>query len=66
MKAAVKVVTSETTSYRNVIPKAMSALVKKRQKDLWSRNTDDELGQRHALVQNRWTSLQLLHQLMGL
>lgn len=51
VKEAVKVVTSEATPYRNVIPKAMSALVKKRQKDLWSRNTDDELGRRHALVQ---------------
>lgn len=51
VKEAVKVVTSEATPYRNVIPKAMSALVKKRQKDLWSRNTDDELGQRHNLVQ---------------
>ncbi|MRJ48536.1 SDR family NAD(P)-dependent oxidoreductase [Aerococcaceae bacterium DSM 109652] len=51
LKAAVKVVTSEATSYRNVIPKAMAALIKKRQKDLWSRKTDDELGQRHDLVQ---------------
>lgn len=51
VKAAVKVVTSEATSYRNVIPKAMAALIKKRQKDLWSRKTDDELGQRHDLVQ---------------
>lgn len=51
IKAAVKIVTIDPTPYRNVIPKAMATLVKKRQKDLWNRNTDDELGQRHDLVQ---------------
>ena len=51
VKEALKVVTSEATAYRNIIPKAMAAMVKKRQKELWDRETDDELGQRHGLVQ---------------
>lgn len=51
VKEALKVVTGETTDYRNVIPKAMSAMVKKRQKELWDRKTDDELGERHPIVQ---------------
>lgn len=51
VKESLKVVTSEATAYRNIIPKAMAAMVKKRQKELWDRETDDELGQRHGLVQ---------------
>lgn len=51
VKEALKVVTSEATPYRNIIPTAMSAMIKKRQKELWDRKTDDELGQRHELVQ---------------
>lgn len=51
VKEALKVVTSEATAYRNIIPKAMAAMVKKRQKELWDRETDDERGQRHGLVQ---------------
>lgn len=51
VKESIKILTSDSMMYRNVIPKAMAAMVKKRQKELWDRKTDDELGERHALVQ---------------
>lgn len=51
IKEAIKILTGETTDYRNVIPKAMVPLVKKRQKELWDRKCDDHLGERNELVQ---------------
>lgn len=51
IKDAIKVMTGETNDYRNVIPKAMVPLVKKRQKELWDSKYDENLGERHELVQ---------------
>lgn len=51
IKEAIKVVTGETNDYRNVIPKAMESIVKKRQKELWDKKTDENLGERHEMVQ---------------
>lgn len=51
IKPTIKVLTGEKKDYRTVIPKAMVALVKKRQEELWNRKTDDELGQRHDLIE---------------
>lgn len=51
IKPTIKVLTGEKKDYRTVIPKAMVALVKKRQDELWNRKTDDELGHRHDLIE---------------
>ena len=51
IKEAIKVMTGETNDYRNVIPKAMGSMIKKRQKELWDKKTDENLGERHELVQ---------------
>lgn len=51
IKEGIKVLTGETNDYRNVVPKAMSAMIKKRQKELWDKKSDENLGERHELVQ---------------
>lgn len=51
IKEAIKVLTGETTDYRNVVPKAMVPMVKKRQKELWDKKYDENLGERNELVQ---------------
>ncbi|ALV22535.1 MULTISPECIES: SDR family oxidoreductase [Carnobacterium] len=51
IKEGIKVITGETNDYRNVVPKAMSAMIKKRQKELWDKKSDENLGERHELVQ---------------
>lgn len=51
IKESVKILTGKNTDYRNVIPAAMTALVKQRQKELWSRKSNQDLGERHELVQ---------------
>lgn len=51
IKPTIKVLTGEKKDYRTVLPKAMVALVKKRQDELWNRKTDDELGHRHDLIE---------------
>lgn len=51
IKASIKVLTGDENNYRNVIPKAMVSMIKKRQKELWDRKTDESLGERHELVQ---------------
>lgn len=51
VKEAIKVLTSKTMKHRNVIPKAMEAIVKKSQKELWDRKADENLGKRHKQIQ---------------
>ncbi|MBM6615015.1 SDR family oxidoreductase [Desemzia sp. RIT804] len=51
IKESIKVLTGETNDYRNVVPKAMVPMVKKRQKELWDKKYDENLGERHELVQ---------------
>lgn len=51
IQEAVKVLTGQSQNYRNVIPAAMASMVKKRQKELWSRQSNQDLGERHELVQ---------------
>ncbi|HSK69560.1 MAG TPA: SDR family oxidoreductase [Candidatus Limnocylindria bacterium] len=48
--AFVKVLTGETRQYRNVVPKVMGVLVRRRQRELWRRNMDEGLGERFPLV----------------
>ena len=51
IKEAIEVMTGATNDYRNVIPKAMESMIKKRQKELWDKKTDENLGERHEMVQ---------------
>ena len=51
IKEAIKVMTGETNDYRNVNPKAMESIVNKRQKELWNKKIDENLGERHEMVQ---------------
>lgn len=51
IEESIKVLTGETNDYRNVVPKAMVSIVKKRQKELWDNKYDENLGERHEMVQ---------------
>ena len=51
---AIKVVTGETKTYRNVIPENMVSMVKERIEQLWVKKTDEKLGQRHEMVQKSY------------
>lgn len=46
----IDILTSDSGDYRNVIPKAMATLAKKRQKDIWNRKSDEDLGERHEMI----------------
>jgi len=50
----VKVILGETKQYRNVVPEDMIQEVKEEQKSLWDKTTDEELGQRHEMVQKAY------------
>lgn len=50
IEPAVKVILGETKTYRNVIPEGMVPEVKKRRGAVWDKQTDDELGQRHEMI----------------
>lgn len=51
IEESIKVLTGKNNAYRTVIPSVMTSIVKQRQKELWNRKSDEELGQRHELVQ---------------
>ena len=51
---SIKVILGETKNYRNVIPEKMVPLVKERIEELWDKKTDDQLGQRHEMVQKSY------------
>ncbi len=46
----IDILTSDSGDYRNVIPKTMATLAKKRQKDIWNRKSDEDLGERHEMI----------------
>lgn len=50
IEPAVKVILGETKSYRNVIPEDMVTEVKKRRSAVWDKQTNDDLGQRHEMI----------------
>ena len=54
IEPAIKVILGETKNYRNVIPENMIPLVKERMEELWDKKTDDQLGQRHEMVQKSY------------
>ena len=47
----IDVMTGKNNDFRNVIPKALSVVAKKRQKDLWNKKSDEDLGKRHSLIE---------------
>ena len=54
IEPSVKVILGETKNYRNVIPEKMIPLVKERRAYLWDKQTDEQLGQRHEMVQKSY------------
>ncbi|WP_020006590.1 SDR family oxidoreductase [Salinicoccus albus] len=54
IEPSVKVILGETKNYRNVIPEKMIPLVKERRAHLWDKKTDEQLGQRHEMVQKSY------------
>lgn len=51
IEESIKVLTGETTKYRNIIPKGMEAQIRKSQDEKWDQEYDDNLGNRHEMVQ---------------
>lgn len=56
VKETIEVLKGTNTNYRNVIPKILGIYVKKRQRDLWNKQTDKDLGKRHSLIQKAYKS----------
>lgn len=54
VKESIEILTGANKDYRNVVPKAMKAMVKKRQDDLWDMKSDDELGKRHDKIKKSY------------
>lgn len=50
IEPAIKVILGETKTYRNVIPEDMVTEVKKRRSAVWDKQTNDDLGQRHEMI----------------
>ena len=51
VKDMIKIISGKSSDYRNCIPKAIAVLAKKRQKELWDRQIDEDLGRRHELIE---------------
>lgn len=49
IKDMVKFIT-KSNDFRNITPKALKIMAKKRQSDLWKRKSDADLGHRHPLI----------------
>lgn len=54
IEPSIKVILGETKNYRNVIPEKMIPQVKERMEELWNKKTDDQLGQRHEMIQKSY------------
>lgn len=54
IEPSVKVILGETKNYRNVIPEKMIPQVKERMEELWNKKTNDQLGERHEMVQKSY------------
>lgn len=46
----IEIISGGSNDYRNVIPKALVTVAKKRQRDLWKRMIDEELGERDTMI----------------
>lgn len=51
---AIKVILGETKQYRNVVPESMIQQVKEQAESLWTKQTDEGLGQRNEMVQKAY------------
>ena len=56
VKETIEVLKGTNKNYRNVIPNMLGIYVKKRQKDLWTKQTDKDMGKRHSLIQKAYES----------
>lgn len=54
VEPGIKVILGETNQYRNVVPEEMIEEVKQEQESLWEQKTDENLGQRHEMVQKAY------------
>ncbi len=50
VKESIEVLSGKSNKYRTIIPKALSIYAKKRQRELWDKETDTHLGKRHPLI----------------
>lgn len=50
VKETIAVLTGNSSQYRTVVPKVLALYAKKRQKELWDKKSDADLGQRHPLI----------------
>ena len=51
----IAIIRGESKDYRNVIPKALVSVAKKRRSDLWDRKIDKDLGERDTMVESALT-----------
>ncbi len=51
IKDMIKSIGGQSNDYRICTPKAIATVAKKRQKELWNRKTDRDLGKRHELIE---------------
>lgn len=54
IEPSIKVILGEDKSYRTVVPEDMIPQVKEQVESLWTKKTDDELGQRNQMVQKSY------------
>ena len=54
VEPGIKVILGETNQYRNVVPKDMIEEVKQEEQAMWDKKVDEELGQRHEMVQKAY------------
>lgn len=54
VEGTIDVMTGKSNEYRTVIPKAMGMYGKKRQRDLWNKKTNKDLGKRHPLIKREF------------
>ena len=54
IKESIAVLTGENRSYRNLVPRILEPMVKKRQNDIWDRKTDEDLGKRHKRIEKSY------------
>lgn len=50
VKESIEVLSGKSNKYRTIIPKSLSIYAKKRQRELWDKETDTHLGKRHPLI----------------
>lgn len=54
IEPSIKVILGETKKYRNVVPESMVQQNKQQMEEMWEKRTDDQLGERHEMVQKAY------------